>query len=664
MTTTFIQLSLSGIATTMPSIERFGDVIRVNTRFAEKEQVKLIPGSRWDSSNKIWTTPLSWAACIQLRGIFGSELQVGPELTQWSLDEFTRRIKPTLELRTLIEPPSGDNRATWLNDNVTLYDFQLCGTRFFNTAGSSLLNDDLGVGKTMQALAALAPDMLPALVICPNSVKRSWEYHIDKFHQVANPYVVAGGAVGRRRVIEQAQSDKFAVVIINIEAVRLMSRLAPYGSVRLARCRECDPRHGDETLTATRCEVHRKELNGFGFKTIILDEAHRIKSPSSKQTRAVWAVGNDSSVTTRWALTGTAIANHIGDLWSILHFIAPDEWPNRSKVIDRYAMQSWNAFGGLDIIGINPDTRNEFFKILDARYRRTPKSLVLSHLPPKTRSTRWVDMTPKQRKAYDELNRRLTTIMADGQPLTVHDNLVKNTRMLQLASSYANIEWIETPKITKKDRCPCRSIGLTEHDILCRNRWKCNVTLTDPSPKLDVLEEIIEESGDKPLVVAAQSAQLIALAAKRLNKLKIPYGRIVGDVSEYERQVALDQFQRNALQVMLITIDAGGEGVNGLQHSDTMVILQRSWKMLANVQLEARVDRIGSEKHSSVHIIDIVTRDSIEETRLYPRLAEKFERLEEIQRDRARLAAAGLEPPEMFILQAEESTIMNSDLGV
>ncbi len=134
-------------------------------------------------------------------------------------------------------------------------------------------------------------------------------------------------------------------------------------------------------------------------------------------------------------------------------------------------------------------------------------------------------------------------------------------------------------------------------------------------------------------------------------------------MSEYDRQVALDRFRSGALQVMLITIDAGGEGVDGLQHSDTLVVLQRSWKMLANVQLEARIDRIGSEKHESVHVIDVVTRGSIEETRLYPRLAEKFERLEEIQRDRARLSAAGLNPPEMFTLEREETTLMNADLG-
>lgn len=650
----------------MASIEldATANVIRVDTQYAEKELVKLIPGSRWDSHERNWTVPLTWAACVQLRGAFGDSLRVGPELTRWSLIEFKRRVRPTLDLRSQVVVAPGASRETWLSPSITPYDFQVCGARFLETAGSALLGDDLGVGKTVQVLAALSPDMLPALVVCPNSVKRSWEHHAENFHQLARPYIVTGGAVNRRKIIDQARADPRALVIVNFEALRLLSRLAPYGSVRLARCRECDPQHGDETLTAARCEVHPKALNGFGFKTVIVDECHHAKSPSSKQTRAVWAVGHDPSVDTRWALTGTAVSNSLDDLWPIMHFVSPTEYPNKSKYINRYGLLAWNPFGGLDVVGVNPQTRDEFFKILDTRYRRTPKALVLSQLPPKVRSTRWVSMTPRQSKAYDELESRLTTLMADGQPLTVHDNLVKNTRMLQLASTYANVEWIETPEVTDKNKCPCGPIGMTEHDPFCRNRWKCQVTLAEPSPKLDVLEEIIGEMHGRPLVVAAQSAQLIALAARRLDKLKIPYGRIVGEVSEYDRQVALDRFQRGVLQVMLITIDAGGEGINGLQHSDTLVVLQRSWKMIANIQLEGRVDRIGSEKHSSVHIIDVVARNTIEETRLYPRLIEKFERLEEIQRDRARLACEGLTLPDMFTLDNEESMITRSDLGV
>lgn len=649
----------------MPRAElRHGDppVIVVETRYTEKEQVKVLPGSRWDTTDKVWYLPLSWAACVQLRGVFGAGLQVGPDLARWSVEEVSRRVAPALELRSMLAVPDDQPKTSFLNDNVEPYDFQYCGKDFLGVAGSALLGDDMGVGKTLQALAALGPEGLPALVVTPNSVKTAWERSTTKWHQVAVPYVVAGSAAQRRTILEAAKQDPFALVIINIEAVRMFSRLAPFGSMALARCRECDPRHGNEQLTASRCEVHRKELNGFGFKTVILDEAHKIKEPRSKQTRAVWAVGHDPSVTTRWAMTGTPISNHVGDLWSVMHFVEPSEYTTKSKYVDRYAMQSWNAFGGLDIVGINPIHREEFFKILDPRYRRTPKALVLDQLPKKVRSTRWVDMVPKQRKAYNEMETRLLTVV-DGQVLSAADNLVKTTRLMQLASSYADVEWTEVPEVQPNQRCTCARAELLVHEKLCPKRWKIVVTLTEPSPKLDALEDIIEERGGKPLVVAAQSAQLINLAANRLKKSGVRYGRIVGEVSDYERQQVLDRFGRDQLQVVLMTIDAGGTGVDGLQHSDTMVVIQRSWKMVANVQLEARVERIGSEKHDSIHIIDIVTRGTVEEIKLFPRMQEKFRRLEQIQRDTARFLAAGLEPPEMFTLQREEAQIMASDIG-
>lgn len=648
----------------MPYVERRGeDLIAVDVQYTEREQVKTLPGSRWDPETKTWTLPLTWASCVQLRGVFGQSLQVGPQLTAWSVEEHRRRIAPALDMRAKLRLPNDVTINTHLNDKVTPYDFQLCGVGFLTTAGSALLGDDMGVGKTIQALAALGPDALPALVITPNSVKTAWARSADHWHKVAVPYVVTGGAAQRRRILKEAREDPHALVILNIEAVRLFSRLAPFGNVSLARCRECDPRHGNEQLTASRCEVHPKELNTFGFKTVILDEAHKIKEPRSKQTRAVWAVGHGSTVRTRWALTGTPIANHVGDLWSIMHFVAPDEYPTKSKFVDRYSLQSWNAFGGLDIVGINPTTRDEFFKILDPRYRRTPKQLVLSQLPQKIRSTRWVDMSSKQQKAYDDMETRLMTIMPDGQVFSASDNLVKTTRLMQLASSFAEVEWTEEPEVKPNDTCYCAEQGMPEHEQFCMKRWKIHVTLCEPSPKLDALEDIIEERGGRPLVVAAQSAQLINLAANRLKKSGVRYGRIVGDVSEYDRQQVIDRFNRDQIQVVLMTIDAGGTGVDGLQHSDTLVVLQRSWKMVANVQLEARVDRIGSEKHDSVHIIDVVTRGTIEEAKLFPRMQEKFHRLEQIHRDTARFLEAGLQPPEMFTLQREEAAIMASDMG-
>jgi SNF2 family DNA or RNA helicase len=632
----------------MATAERDGDIILVETKWTEKELVKGLPGSRWAPDLKSWTMPLTWAACLQLRGAF-TNLVIGEQLKAWSWEEFKTRVEPASVLRTQITRVNGDDSGFVYDKN--LYDFQTAGAEFLDVAVSGLLGDDLGMGKTAQVYATIqklietgrAP--LPALVICPNSVKTGWEKQKIKWSIDVHPYILHGGAAARRKLLEQAKSDPRALVIINIEGVRLLSRLAPYGSVRLARCRECDKAHGEDTLTPARCEVHPKPLNGFGFQTVILDEAHRIKTPSSKQTRAVWSVAHDDTVTRRIALTGTPIANDVGDLWSIMHFIEPAEYPTRGKFIDRYALQSWNAFGGLDIVGVNPATKNEFYKILDARFRRTPKALVLTQLPKVVRTQRWIDMVPKQQKAYEEMANRLITRLDNGDILVAPNNLVNATRLLQLSSSYCEVEYLTDP--TDEDPYHTKAI----------------VTPSEPSPKLDAMMAEYEALGGKPVVIAAMHRKLIDLAAKRFHDLKIPYGRITGLENEYERQRAIARFQAGQIPVILMTMDAGGTGVDGLQHADTMFVLQRSWSMLTNIQVDGRVDRIGSEVHDSVTIVEFITEGSIEETVQYPRLAEKYERLEEINRDRARLITEGADSAKLQELDLQQAKIMSSGLG-
>lgn len=637
-------------------------LIAVETRWTDKELIAQVPSSRWNPQLNRWTVPLSWAACLQLRGLFAERLTVGPELALWSQNEVTERIAPSLELREKIERTPG----YWDG----LYDFQTSGAAFLaSTREGGLLGDDLGLGKTAQILAVLhaltqhdPDDVLPALVICPNSVKSGWAKQVDLWQADVNVYVVEGSATKRRKILDEASADPRALVIVNIEAVRLLSRLAPYGSVALVRCRECSP-HGQERVTASRCDVHVKPLNTFGFKTVVLDEAHALKDPRSKQTRAVWAVGHGETVRRRWALTGTPVANHVGDLWSIMHFIAPAEYSVKSKFVDRYALQAWNAHGGLDIVGVNPVTRDEFYRILDPRFRRTPKALVLPQLPRVVRPTRWVTMTPKQAKNYKDMETRLLTRLDDGQILIAPNNLIKATRLMQLASSYANVELITHLPTHPTDRCKCYANELDIHHENCGEFSKLVVHLAEPSPKLDAVMEDIEALGGRQVVVAAESRQLIELLERRLAKANISHCSLTGAVPDYQREAHKRAFAAGQRQVMLLTIKAGGTGVDGLQVADTMLVLQRSWSMLDNIQLDGRVDRIGSEKHDSVTIVDYVTEGTIEETTLFPRLVEKWQRLEEINRDRARLTAAGMSPDQRFELDKRESEVQNAWLG-
>lgn len=607
----------------MPHAEIVDGRVVVQTHWNERERVKRIPGARYNGQLRAWHLPVSWAAGVQLKAMFGSDLTIGEVFRHWALDERDRRVLPSLDLRERIKP-------NLTRPSVPLYPFQRVGVDWLKIAGSALLADEMGTGKTIQLLTLLAEleDALPAVVICPNSTKFNWQDEAIKWLPFATPYVIDGSATQRARVFKEAADDPTALVIINIEAVRGHSRLAPYGSIRLAQCVDCGG--SDPRVTRGRCEVHPKELNQIPFRTAVVDEAHRIKDPHSKQTRACWSVGQGTHVTRRIGLTGTPIANDPSELWSIMHFVDPVEYPagSRSAFIDRYCLLSWGTYGGLDVKGVNPEHRDEFFKFFDPRFRRMPKALVLDQLPPKVYSTRFVELTPKQLKAYRDIEEQLATRLPDGSLLVAKDDLVAQTRLLQFSS--ATLE----------------------------SRADGGFRMCDPSPKVDALLEIVDERAGKPFVACAEHRQLIELAAARLEKHGVRFGLLTGGQSTYERNATLNDFQDGKLNLLLFTLKAGGTGLT-MTAADLIVFLQRSWSMIDNKQGEDRAHRIGSEIHESVQVMHIVAKDTIEEDQVV-RLLEKSLRLEEITRDRARLAAAGISTAE---LDAEEQAILESNLG-
>lgn len=620
----------------MAHMDYIADQLVVTSEWTEKELIKSIPGSRWNAKLKKWTLPDAWSSFVTAKGTLGDRLTFSEDVLTRMWSEHRARVAPSLDLRDKLyyEPEHGLSGR--------LYEFQVAGAKWLQAAGDALLADEMGTGKTIQTLAAIRgvdgeyERALPALVICPNTVKIPWAKAVIDWYPEATPYVINGSAAQRKKLLDDAKKDPNAIVIMNIESVRLFSRLAPFGSTRLSRCRVCDKINGQENITPARCETHAKALNSFGFKTVVLDEAHRIKDPKSKQTRACWAVGHNDSVKWRIALTGTPLANHPGDLWSIMHFLTPDEFPNKSKFVSRYCLQSWNSFGGLDIVGVNPATKTELFKILDPRMRRVTKDLVLKQLPAKVRNVHFVEMSTKQRKAYNELDNNLITRLADGSLMVSPNNLVAATRHIQLASAYLNV------------------IKPDEND---ETTWVYK--MCDPSPKLDALEELLDDIGyDHSVVIAAESRQLIELAAERLEKKNISHGLITGNVIQGIREKVLNDFQSKKIKVLLFTIKAGGTGLT-MTAADTMIFLQRSWSMVDNLQAEDRVHRIGSEVHEVINYIDIVCQDTIEETQI-KRLHEKAARLEEIVRDRERRLRLGVSVDD---LDQEVEKIQNTFLG-
>ena len=575
--------------------------IVITAEWRYKELCKSLPGASWSVSEAIWRVPLSWTTCLALRSTFKDELQIGPELTAWAANHVETKINPSLALREL-ETLDGDE---------DLFPHQRAGVAFLATARRALLADEPGLGKTAQAIRAIkalhdkGEDVFPVLIVCPNTLKKNWAREFQKWWPGAvQTQVIKGSAAQRKAQFEEPAQ----VFIINWESLRSHSRLSPYGSVALTRCRACGGQ--DEKITENRCEVHLRELNHIDFKAVIADEIHRSKDPKSKQSRALMSATGDADI--RFALTGTPIANNVLDLWSILHWISPKDWPAKTKWIERMVDTMLNAFGGMMVLGIKPQMQDEFYKTVNPSMRRMLKKVVLPWLPPVMNERRDVEMSTKQKKAYDQMRDLMITELEGGDILTASSVLTQTIRLIQFANAYATLE---VDELTGEMR----------------------TVLSGPSCKVDALMEDIENGdfGDDSVAVSAVSKQLINLLSAEMTKKKIPHGLITGDQDEDERQKAIDDFQAGTFKWILFTAQAGGVGIT-LTKARRLVMLQRPWSLVDHRQVLDRVHRTGSEIHDSIVITDYVTEGTIEE-RVIQVLETKSDNFEEIVRDKEQL---------------------------
>jgi SNF2 family DNA or RNA helicase len=583
-------------------LDESGKNVIIHTEWRFKELCKSLPGSKWDPKAQQWRVPTSWASCLALRSTFRDDLVIGPRLAEWAGQEVANRITPANELRELEIIEDGSNED--------LFPHQRAGVKFLAIARRALLADEPGLGKTAQAIRALkelqdrGEDVFPALIVCPNTLKKNWKREFERWWPGIDVEVIKGSATQRRKIFEN-EAD---VYVINWESLRSHSRLSGYGSIALAKCVDCGGH--DDKVSENRCEVHPRELNAIDFKAVVADEIHRSKEPKSKQTRALWAATGDADI--RFALTGTPIANNVLDMWSILHWLSPDEWPSKTRWIDRMINTMLNAFGGMMVLGVKPHMEQEFYAAINPRMRRMLKKKVLPWLPEMMFERKDVEMSTKQKKAYDQMRDLMIAELEGGESVTAPSPLTQTIRLLQFASSFAEISVDETTGESK-------------------------VTLVGPSCKVDAVMDDIKNGdfGNDSVAVCAVSRQLIDLLSAEMTKEKIPHGLITGAQNEDERQQAVDDFQSGKIKWILFTAQAGGVGIT-LTAARRLIMLQRPWSLVDHKQALDRVHRIGSEIHDSIMISDYVTEGTIEE-RVIQVLETKADNFEQIVRDKAQL---------------------------
>lgn len=542
----------------------------VSPRYREK--VKSIPGATYDHKTETWRLWPGWLTATALRREF-PDLQLTERANAWG----------------------GEKRAEWAHRLAakesavqadSLYPFQQNGVAYLSMGARALLADEMGLGKTVQAITALRSVKsygLPAVVVATNSMLHKWKEEFNKWAPELTVNVVSGTAAQRKKLLAPGAD----VYILGWSTVRYHSRLAPFGSITLS-------------------EVERtpKELDVLSPKTVIVDEAHRMVDPKAKQTRAVWNL--QSYARYRWSLTGTPITNSPENIWSILHGLAPEEFPSRSGFLDRYCLAGSNYFGGLEVFGLRPEHREELFSVVDSFMLRRTKAEVLPQLPPKVYTTRYAELGKPQRQAYNNMREHLLADVEGG--IILADNpLTQLTRLLQIAAA--------TPVVDESGNV---------------------VALARPSAKLDTLYEIIDEAPNEPLVIFTQSRKFADLVLDDLRSHNLRVGSVTGTVTGEARAAVVREFQEGEVDYIVCTLGAGGEGIT-LTRASTVVFLQRSFSMVQDRQAEDRLHRIGQEAES-VQVIDVVCEDTAE-YRLFDAIYRKGEHFESIVRDGARLRA-------------------------
>lgn len=546
--------------------ERVGDAIELNTTYADKELARSIPGSRFHTPPPVWTVPLSWATCQQLRGTFGAGLEVGPELRAWAVADLEGRVRTAQAMRDAasggpipLKPPGGRK----------LRPFQESDVRWMLAAGSGLLMNPVGAGKTISVLTWMRNvGVETALVICPAAMRLVWEAECCDWYPELPPIPIIGSAAQRRKLIQEVR-DYGGLAIIGWEGLRAHSRLAPYGQIRLSES-----------------EKTPKDLNYIKWDAAVADEAHRMQDPKSKQTRAAWGVGQ-GDVAHRWGLTATLQTKGLDTIWPALHFVDPNEWQSRSKFIDRYCHTSLNFWGGMTIGALRPEMEQEFFAIFDPRSRRLPKPVVLPQLPPVVRILKELDMTKEQAEAYRQMADLSLAQVLGGGVVVATSAAAQYTRLGQFASSFARVEQHEGGKETVELELPSNKVAAF----------------------LDDLEDWLAQ--DESVAAFATSRRLINLTSEVLTRKKIPHSLVVGGQPDMLRFEEIQKFQRGEVPVILVVIAAGGSGIT-LTRARIGAFLQRSWSRVDDTQAEGRFHRIGSEQHESVIRVDYVSRETVD----------------------------------------------------
>ena len=309
--------------------------------------------------------------------------------------------------------------------------------------------------------------------------------------------------------------------------------------------------------TYTTYKNDMDKYKNINFDYCIIDEAQNIKNPDAIITKAIKNV----NAKVRFALTGTPIENNLMELWSIFDFIMPGYLYNKSKFKSIFVNNEKNII--------------ELKNLIKPFILRRTKKEVITELPDKIEQKIIIDLEKEHKKAYKGYVNLITRKIKENN----QDNITVFSYLTKL-------------------RQLCLSPELMVKNYQGKNS------------KLDVLINIINDSSDEKILVFSQFTKVLEVIGKRLNEENILYSYLDGKTSAKDRVKLVEEFNTNNNKVFLISLKAGGTGLN-LTSANIVVHFDPWWNPAVEDQASDRAHRIGQK--NVVNVIKLIAKGTAEE---------------------------------------------------
>lgn len=318
-----------------------------------------------------------------------------------------------------------------------------------------------------------------------------------------------------------------------------------------------------------------EELAKSDYHLLILDEAQYVKNAGSKSAAAV----RQLRARHRLCLTGTPMENHLGELWTQFDFLMPGFLSD-----NRSFNRTWR-------MPIEKDGDVVRLELLHKRIKpfvlRRRKEDVVLELPPKTVIVRAVELEGPQRDLYETVRSMMDSKVREEIAL----NGLQRSQIIILDALLKLRQVCCDPRLLKS----------------------MHAKKIEQSAKLELLMDMVPEMVDegRRILIFSQFTEMLALIEKALVKEKISYVKLTGQTQHREEPVR--QFQNGTVPVFLISLKAGGVGLN-LTAADTVIHYDPWWNPAAENQATDRAHRLGQDK--AVFVYKLTVAGSIEERML------------------------------------------------